>query len=388
MKKISLEKDSFVFTYLATLLVSFHYYLVTYVNSSFLTQYVGTSTIGILYTAGAILNIIFFFAITKFLRKYGDYKVMLFCLGLEGLSLLSMATLKNISWLAPAFILHDAINPMLLVCLDIFLEHYSKNEKTGAIRGFFLTVISLTAVISPLLVGTIIQNGGFSRVYFASVGFIVLLFLLVARYFKDYKDREYHTSSPLKILDELVRSRPIRQIFASNLMLQIFYSWMTVYIPIYLAKYIGFGWGEIGLIISISILPFVFFEFPLGEIADKKLGEKEILLSGFAIMVSGLLLIGEISAANTVLWILAIGIARIGACFVEVSTETYFFKNINSDNNELINFWRMTNPLGYILGTILGGICLIIMPFQYAFFVLAGVIVLGFIYATRLKDTK
>ncbi len=129
----------FVLTYLATLLISFHYYLVTYANSSFLSQYLNDRTIGILYTAGSLINICLFFFIGRFLKRFGNYKVMLAVLILEAFILIILGTQKNISLIAPIFILYHAINPLLIVCLDIFLERQSRDESTGAIRGVFLT---------------------------------------------------------------------------------------------------------------------------------------------------------------------------------------------------------------------------------------------------------
>ncbi len=378
----------FILTYIATLLLSFHYYFVTYINSTFLNQYMSEKNVGILYTAGSLINICIFFGIIRFLHRFGNYRVMLFCLGIEGALLLVLANATNIALIAPLFIIHHAITPILLLSLDIFLERYSKDTTTGAVRGIFLTVMSIAAVISPIIVGFILEGGEFSKIYYASASFIILLFILIYFYFRNYQDTPYLITSPITVFRKFIESEPIRHIFVSSLTLQIFFSWMIVYVPIYLFDHIGFGWEKIGLIISISILPFVLFEFPLGELADKRLGEKEILITGFIIMIVGILIIEQTTSQSILLWIIALGTARTGASFVEVAAETYFFKHINETNSELVNFWRMTNPLGFLIGSVLGSVSLIILPYQYAFFVLAFVVFCGMLYATKLKDTK
>lgn len=381
------EYNFFILTYTATLLLAFHYYFITYINSSYLSQFVGNKNVGMIYAAGAIINIILFLIIARYLKKFGNRKVMLFFLALESLMLILMGSLHSVSWIVPVFIIHGAINPILLLSLDIFLSSYSKNESVGAIRGIFMSVIGVAAVIAPILAGTLLDDDNFANVYYVSASFIVILFLLVFFYFKKYKDDIYQEVQPFTIMRKFVESKPIREIFTSNFMLQLFYSWVIVYVPIYLFTYIGFSWEQIGLIISISILPFVLFEFPLGELADKKIGEKEILLTGFICMILGLIGVSLFHQQDMVIWILLLTFTRAGASFVEVATETYFFKHIDETNKELVNFWRTANPLGFITGTILASVSLIILPYQYIFFILAGVLTLGFIYATRLKDT-
>ncbi|MFA6296990.1 MAG: MFS transporter [Candidatus Paceibacterota bacterium] len=381
------EGNFFVLTYTATLLLSFHYYFIIYVSSSYLNQYISSRNVGIVFAAGAIVNIAMFISISKYLKRFGNRKVMLFFITLECVLLISLGFLHSISWIVPLFIIHEAINPMLLLSLDIFLSDHSKNESIGAIRGIFMSIIGVSAVTAPIIAGSLLGENNFSNIFFVSAFFVIVLFILVLFNFKKYKDNSYQIIQPLTIIEKFIKSKPIREIFTSNLMLQLFYSWMIIYIPIYLFKYIGFSWSEIGLIISISIIPFVLFEFPLGELADKKIGEKEILLTGFAIMIVGLVCISLFHNQDILVWAFLLTFTRTGASFVEVASETYFFKHINDTNKELVNFWRTANPLGFIMGTVLASIALITLSYQYIFFILAGVLLLGFLYATRIKDT-
>lgn len=377
----------FLLTYLATFFLSFHYFFITYINSTFLSRYVSEKDIGILYTVGSLLTVIIFLNIARILKRWGNYKAMLFFLAMRGLGVLGLALFNSIPMVVISFILANSIYPLLIVSLDIFLEHYSTNDTTGRIRGVFFTIMNGTAIVCPLAVGFLVGFTSYRTVYLISFAFMVALFILVYSKFKNYRDTEYHTARGITVIIKFLKDTAVRQVFMTSLMLQIFYSWMIVYVPLYLYEYLHFSWLEIGIIISISLIPFVIFEIPLGELADERIGEKEILMVGFLIMIGALVIMGQSVRASLPLWIALLALSRTGASFVEVASDTYFFKKINPTNDELVSFWRITNPLGYIVGAIAGSVSLIIIPFQYIFFVLAGILIIGLIYSAKIEDT-
>jgi MFS family permease len=87
---------------------------------------------------------------------------------------------------------------------------------------------------------------------------------------------------------------------------------MTVYCPIYLHTTIGLSWSEIGVIITVMLLPFVLIELPLGRLADKKYGEKEIMIIGFLILGLSTMGLAFITSTNVWVWAIALLVTRIG----------------------------------------------------------------------------
>ena len=130
----------------------------------------------------------------------------------------------------------------------------------------------------------------------------------------------------------------ICDIWVDSFLLNFFYAWMTIYVPIYLKWHIGFSWQEIGLLISIALLPFLLFQYPLGRLADKKLGEKEILILGFLVTSITLFIIPLLNTTNFFAWAGLLFATRVGASFIEISTETYFFKKVSAENVGMISF--------------------------------------------------
>ncbi|MEI6480227.1 MAG: MFS transporter [bacterium] len=384
----SKKVNTLTYIYLATFFLAFHYYLTTYINSSFLKQYANTYTIGLIYATSSIVSIILFLYSSKFLERFGSYYTMLWVAGLDVVFLTSLIASHNSFWVILFFIAHSSINPLILLNLDNFLESSSENAGTGRIRGIFLTLMNMTAVMSPIIVGSILTEGSFSSIYILSILTLLPLIYIVARRFKNLKDNNYHHIHLENSVRTFIENKDIRNIYISNLLLQIFYSWVVIYVPIYLHETLGFDWQQLGLMISIALLPFVTLEIPIGTLADKKFGEKEILILGFIVTAIGLCIMTFVHGNNFILWTIILLIARMGASLIEITTESYFFKQINSANQNLISTFRTAGPMGYILGPLLGSILLIFIDQRYTFLILGGIMLSGIAVALRIKDTK
>jgi MFS family permease len=165
---------------------------------------------------------------------------------------------------------------------------------------------------------------------------------------------------------------------------------MVIYIPIYLHNYIGLPYNVIvGMIIPIALIPFPLFEIFLGRIADKYWGEKEILITGFIIAGFGVMLIPFITSTLWWVWAITLFITRIGASFIELMSESYFYKHVDSRDVSLMSAFRMLRPLSYIFGTIVATAALAILPeFRDLFFVLGIFLLAGVHFSSGLVDTK
>jgi MFS family permease len=376
------------YIYLATLFLAFHYYLTTYINSSFLQQFVGEKNVGLVYAVSGAISILFFLLSGRFLERFGNYKSMIWISCIDIFLLTSLILTDNVFLTIIIFTLHNSINPLILLNLDNFLESSSKKQAIGQIRGIFLTVMSLIGVMSPIIVGSILVEGNFKIIYALSTLALLPLLYIVIKHFKTIKDDNLHQLHIAGGLKNFIENKNIRNIYFSNLLLQIFYAWVVIYVPLYLHDQIGFNWQQLGLMISIALLPFVLLEIPIGTLADKKLGEKELLIAGFIITSLSLFTMSGIVTANFLTWTLILLLSRVGASLMEITIESYFFKHINTSNQNLIGAFRTAGPLGYIIGPIIGSFLLIFMDYRYIFSALAIIMLLGIKFALVIEDTK
>jgi predicted MFS family arabinose efflux permease len=176
----------------------------------------------------------------------------------------------------------------------------------------------------------------------------------------------------------------IRRVTLARLVLEIFYAVMVIYTPIYLYNTIGFSWSQIGFIFAVMLLPFVMFELPVGELVDHWCTEKDIMTVGFFIMGMSLLTMPFIGK-DIYSWMVILFISRIGASFVEVTSESYFFKRVWKTDTVLISIFRLTRPVAIILGSVIGVITLTFFPFRAIFLILAIVVFFGTQISAILK---
>ncbi|PIR94738.1 hypothetical protein COT95_02545 [Candidatus Falkowbacteria bacterium CG10_big_fil_rev_8_21_14_0_10_37_6] len=176
--------------------------------------------------------------------------------------------------------------------------------------------------------------------------------------------------------------------FQVTFILRFFYYMMVVYMPIYLHSNIGFDWEQIGAIFTIMLIPFVIFEMPAGQLADKYLGEKEILVLGLIIMVSSTGAIFFIQSASFLVWSAILFMTRVGASLVDAMQDVYFFKLVNKHDMDLINLFRDLRPAAWLTSSVLAVVILQFFTVEYLFLFTAIIILLAVRPAMTIKDTK
>lgn len=366
-----------------------HSYLPLYVNSSFLSTKVSEGTVGLLYILASIIAIFVFVLTPRILEKIGNLNLTITSLVIEGLAMIGMAFIPSLPVILLSFVAHSVFVRVLAYNADIFLESASEDEETGGIRGLFLTITNVALIASPLGVGILLgQTNNYSRVYIAALVFLLPAFIFLITKLKSYEDPQYDRISFGETIKEIWRRKNLFKILASNLMLRLFYAWMVIYTPIYLHNHIGFAWEEIGVIFTIMLLPFVLFELPLGKIADTRLGEKEILTAGYVLLALSTAALSFVIEPSFGLWAMLLFVTRIGASAVEIMNETYFFKQIDDEDSHIVGFFRMIQPVAYILAPLLASLTLLIVDLRWSFLILGIIILWGLRYSLTLKDTR
>lgn len=363
--------------------------LPAYINSSFIEQrFFSENLVGFLYVIGALFTIISLLKMPWLLKKIGNFNTTLVIIATITIILSILAFSQNTSLILLSFILYLTLSTTISFNLDIFLEHHSNDNNTGKIRGSYLTLINLAWLFSPLLVSFVLSNGDYWKIYLISalisLPFIFLLFLGV----KNFKDPIYNLPPFLRTFKKIKNNENLHKIFVIKFLLHFFYAWMVIYTPLYLHKYIGFDWQIIGIIFTIMLLPFILFQFPLGKLADKKWGEKEMLSCGIVILSLTTIILSFLSIPIFWIWTIILFFTRIGASIIEVASESYFFKQVDSGDANLISFFRIANPLAYSIAPLIAFFILLFLDFCYLFLVLGIIMLFGLKYALTLKDTR
>lgn len=380
--------------YGALVLLSFHWALVIYINSSFLGTLMSERTISFLYTGSALLTIFLFLTISTLLNRFGNLRLLTYATLLEFGALITLPFVTDPFLVGAIFVIHQAVVPVLLFSIDIFMESLTGEceKDTGGRRGLFLTIMSLTVALSALLSGYLVGDNEpqYELVYLASALLLIPFLLVVYRSFGAWKDGVYTDASVTDGLMRLKDEPDIRNVCFAHFMLQLFFSWMVIYMPLYLSSVLGIPWSEVGRILFVGLMAYVVLEYVIGVVADAKLGEKEMMAVGFLIVAVSTSWFTFIDGASVGFLMFAMFMTRVGAALIEVTTESYFFKHTNGNDAALISFFRITRPLSVVVGALLGSITLTLVDGEMSFlFVVLGFLMIpGFFFTMRLKDTK
>ena len=369
----------------SVLLLSFHTYLIYFINSSFLSGFLTSTQMGLAYMGGAITSVGVFLLVPKYLRKRGNLRLVVMLTLIEMAILLGIAYIPWVWAIVIFFIIQQGIGPVLFYCLDIFLEQSTAPEYMGSVRGMYLTMYNLTPIITPVIVGLVLAtNSDYWKIYLMSALFLIPFLLIIIINFWKFKDPEYPKIDINKTVSHFLKSKNVYDVFIDHFLLSFFYCWMTIYMPIYLIKNIGFSWSEVGIIFSIALLPFIIFQIPIGKIEDQKHDEKMVLIFGFLIMALSVALMSFVVEKSFVFWVMILFISRVGASIVEVSTETYFFKHVKSTNAGYISLFRMTKNMPYLFVPIIATVSIYTMGIEYSWIVLAIILLVGIRYTAKL----
>ncbi|MCI5108905.1 MAG: MFS transporter [Candidatus Pacebacteria bacterium] len=375
--------------FVSFLLLSFHAILVIYINSTFLEQFIPASRVGLIFAAGSLLSIAILFIAPWLIKKIGMYYLTIAMLLLEFFFVGTLAFTKVTTIILVFFILYRGVVASLFYFFDLFLESASKVEsKTGRIRGLYLALANTVVIISPTLAGLLLGENHFERVYIVSALFVIPVLLIVIRNFKNESANIESPLGVLKAVPHFVRNKNLRGVLFARTLLQFFYAWMVVYTPVYLYQHMGFDWKEIGFMFTIMLMPFALFQFPAGYLADKKYGEKEILIFGFIVMSLATIGFSLVDIPNFLLITIILFLTRVGASLVEIMTESYFFKKVDEDNSNIISIFRATGPIGYLVGLLIGSLVLYLYSFQILFALLGVIMLFGVYFTVGIKDTK
>jgi MFS family permease len=367
-----------------------HLVLPMYSNSSFLSLFASQQTVGLIYMLGSAVTMLGLLFVPYFIRKVGNYVVCMWLILIQIVLFWGLIHAIDARSVAIFFVLETTVVALIGFCFDIFLEVYSTKASVGSIRGMYMTTLNSAWVIAPLIGSMIIDGANdYRSVYIAALFMLFPLFYLVYKNFPRFKDPHYQHPSIFQTFKHVLRHHNHSRLFFINIILQVFYAWMVVYSPIYLNTVIGLSWAEIGIILTIMLLPFPLIQYPLGKLADRKYGEKEIMILGFALLGLSTIALALITSNSVWIWALALFMTRVGAAAAEIMIETYFFKTVSPQDTGMLGFFRITRSISYFLAPLITGIVFLFTKDQSYLFITLGLIcLLAIISIWGLKDTK
>jgi MFS family permease len=360
--------------------------LLAYIQSSFLKELIGEQYVGVFFSTAYFLTLVATFCFPSFIKKRGKrFTILILLSAIIAILLALILAPTPIKLLALLF--YEVTLTLIGITLDIFLEFYSKDKLTGRIRGAAYTAVNIGWVLTAAITGFLASQFGFSILFLIGALILVPFIGIFILFFRHEQDVFNHQPPIRLTLKKIFHTSNLWKIFCVSFLLNFFYAVMVLFTPLHLRN-IGFEWHEILPMFSVMLLPFVLLQYPAGYLADRFLGEKEILTVGTIILSGATASLYFLSAPIIWQWTALLFTTRIGAALIEIMRDSFFYKQIDFRDIHIISFFRNTGPLAYIIAPLFATLVLNFAPFSALFLVVGAISLLGLIPILSLKDTK
>lgn len=372
-------------------LSAIYFFLVIYIVAPYLALLMPASKTGLVVSLGALATLILFPFVPQMVRTIGAKRLALILAALQAVFLSVLALSPSVLFAVLCVVVVMALAPILSYQLDLLLEAVTDEEgTTGRVRTLFITAGSVALLLAPLIIGWVLDGTeAYGRVFlFAALSLTPFIALFL---FERLPTGEVpHVSKIATTLACIWANPDLRAAALGNGVLQFFFHLAPLYIPLYLHTVLGFPWSDLGWVFAVMLLPFVFLEYPAGIIADKWLGDKEMLIAGFVITGIAFGTLALITASTSLVVIAAIlFVSRIGAALVEAMVEGHFFRSVTERDASTITVYRMMRPVGALIAPLFASLLLVTGNYLL-FFIVSGafIVALGIIVTIPLRDVR
>lgn len=372
---------------LISFLFGFAQALLLYVTSDYFSKAFGNENVSSFYFVTYVIALMGLLNMYKLVSILGKAKAFFLFFVLQIISLLALIFVKPSLAGIVYLMAYIIFNYFAWVILDIIIEQFSDDKKSGRIRGFHLMIMSAGVLVGPFLSTTILSTYGFNGLFLATIFLNLIMLALAAVGLKKVagKIRGHLTIKDVGI--KVFTNKDVLNIYMVSLVMEAFYALMIVYTPLYLLD-LGLTWQQIGIVFTVMLVPFVIMDYPLGYLADEKYGEKEMIIMGLLIMGVSSALMFFIHSKSIIIWSVILLLTRIGAATVETLRDSYFYKKIDGRDVDLISFFRTTRSVAYLLATGMSAMFLVMLPMKYIFLLIGFLVLSGIYPAIKLVDNK
>ena len=370
-------------------LMGFSQSILIYTVSTYFKEASGVENVGIFYFISFAAVLFILLNLYKLTQKTGSIFVFHLSMVANVAFISALIILPKTLWGVAAMILYLISVSITWASLDVVLESFSVDKMSGRIRGLYLTLFNAGFVLGPLLASKLLVQYDFSGMFFVSLIFAMFILLFSAFGLRGARNVSFpkRKEGIRKLISKSLGQKNISRIYYISFVLDFFYALMIVYAPIYLLDR-GFSWDQLGIAFTIMLIPFVLVQYPAGILADKKIGEKEMIILAILVMGISSFLFFLSSSKDILVWAVILFATRVGAALVEILRDSYFYKQVDGSRADVIDFFRTAQPVAYIAAAVFSTLILWTFPLKYVFLLLALVIFSALWPALRLTDSQ
>lgn len=282
------------------------------------------------------------------------------------------------------FAFYQFILSLFILDISLYIKHYSNFQLIAENAGKLGSFSNIGWLVGPFLGALIADRFSLEAAFLVSA--VISLIALVTFFFVRLSHEEMvvipHERSFAKNIKHFFRNQNLRRTYINTMGLGVIYSIWDM-LPL-LMLHINAPLPVIGMTKTLMGVPQAIFEFPIGRMADRETGERKIFIIGYTLLAVFTALLGF--TENLRLFITFFFIAAIGSSFVEMTRDSYFFRQMKEENIELVSVYRTSDTLPFMVGQGLAAASLLFIPIEWWFFI-GGCLGMFFVFnAYRLKE--
>ena len=281
--------------------------------------------------------------------------------------------------MAPAWVISEAV-----------VKEISPSGQRGEFRSVYGTFANAGLFIGPLIGGTLADRFALRAPYFFSV--MLLLVSLIPIYkltdnvrqsMSHINDRSVPHHEDLRVLlKEFSQQRELMVLELCTAALFFWYSARWVFGPLFLER-LGYSPFIIGLWIAVSTSPYLFFQIPLGRLADRS-GKTRLICFGFVVAAIFIIPLGFLHALSSLM--VTIFVISLGTTVVEPLIEARVTDIVPRERyGAYAGIFEFAKTGGVMLGPVCSALFVFLFGIGYAFMpaVLFFILALALFLRTR-----
>ena len=382
-----LNKEKIKFVNFISFFAGFSQAVLAYIISSYFKERSGTENVGLYFIIAYLAVFFILINFHKIIKKVGKSYAFLGTFLAQTVSLLVLAVSPGSFWGIIFMIIYIVAVNLSVVGLDIILESFSVDKMSGRLRGLYLALLDAGFILGPLASTITLGKYGFRGVFLFAFIINFFVFLLALKGLMNVNHRYNGRATVKEIIKKIWQRKNVMRIYYISFILEAFYSIMIIFTPLYL-RGLGLAWEQIGFIFTVMLIPFLIFPYPAGFLADTKYGEKEMLIFALLTMGASTLLIYFIDTVNIFAWAAILFSTRVGAAIIQTLRDSYFYKRVDGRDVDIIDFFRTSSSLAYVLSVVVATVVLIFFQMKFIFIFLSILIFSGLYPLLKLADNK
>ena len=340
---------------------------------------------------GIIISIATLFAIFasllsgKVIKKYGKIKTLKTTTIFASVMYLTLTAINTTLSLTVIEILRTISITIGAICIGLLVKDISKRSEIDKAEGLTYAFSNIGWFIAPIVGGYLAGLYGFEILFvIASILMILAVISIDSNHFREHEFTHTKTDIKKDIINYFTHNSELRHIYLVSMGLSMFFIITFTYLPLVLSEF-SMNIRQIGMILSILILPLIFLEIHVGNLA-KKHGDRILISTGFAIITISTISM-YIFYNNMTLLIISLVIGYIGASMIEPLKEAYFIKKSPKEHTTaFFGVFRTSNQIASISAPLIASVAITYLKLNGIFLVFIPIFA-GMTYiSSRLND--